>query len=326
MLVKIKRRKKIKFKDWVSIWLKEKEQDVVCGKCKASTLGIYECHVHSRLIPAFGDYYINSISEVLVESVIETWIKPDKGKALSKKTVKDIVILLKSIIKAAQKAGYRETALGEIQIQKRNSEKEKDVVDRTSLQKMVQYIYLNLNYELLGVLISISCGLRIGEVCGLKWEDISFEEKILKVKRTVQRVYRKKKEETSGYTKIMISTPKTESSVRIIPISSILLPALEKMYFGSDEAFVLTGTLSPMEPQRFRNHFYKYLKHMNIEKIKYHGLRHTFATRSLENNGDLKSISEMLGHSSPITTLRIYVHPQIEQKRKDVEFLQNIAF
>lgn len=162
-------------------------------------------------------------------------------------------------------------------------------------------------------------GMRIGEVCALKWEDIILEEQCLYVHQSMQRV--QNKEEKDSKTKVIIQTPKSDCSIRKIPVPNEMLQLLV-LSKKQNEAFLLTGLVnSYIEPRCLENHLDAVTKACGISKINFHALRHTFATRCVELGFDIKSLSEILGHASVDITLNRYVHPSMELKQKNMNRL-----
>lgn len=185
-------------------------------------------------------------------------------------------------------------------------------------KKIEDYCIKSEDLRDLGILLSLYAGLRIGEVCALKWENIDFENKLIDVTHTLQRVYVGKRD-----TKVIYTTPKTPKSIRKIPLSKLLynrLKEVSKKY--SKEAFVLTGEKEKwIEPIGFRYTYRLTLKQSKVNYKKYHTLRHTFATRCIKVGMDIKSLSEVLGHANVTITLNIYVHSSFETKNKYINRL-----
>lgn len=159
-------------------------------------------------------------------------------------------------------------------------------------------------------------GLRIGEVCALRWKNIDFEKKLIEVEKTVQRVYMGEKD-----SKLLFSEPKTIKSVRKVPIAEILLKKLKEIGKSySKEAFILTGTKDRfMEPITYRFTYKKVLRNCRVSYKKFHCLRHTFATRCIRAGMDVKSLSEVLGHNNVNVTLSVYVHSSYSVKKKFID-------
>ena len=162
-------------------------------------------------------------------------------------------------------------------------------------------------------------GLRIGEVCGLKWEDIDLDDGVIRVRRTVQTNYVYEPDGT-GRNKLSIGSPKSRTSRRDVPICAPLRARLERLDRPADvTAYFLTGTQSPTVPRTFRSSVDLFLSRHGIEKFNFHRLRHTFATRCIEAGVDAKTTSELLGHANVNITLNLYVHPNAEAKREAVD-------
>ncbi len=174
----------------------------------------------------------------------------------------------------------------------------------------------------LGILICLFTGIRLGELRALTWDNISIDTKKLHIKKTMQRLQDKSKEATHK-TYISIDEPKSRCSVRTIPIPDNIMQDLDPAY--SRNAYVLTGnTKEFIEPRTMENRFKSILKKCNIADANFHSLRHTFATRCIEVGFDIKSLSEILGHANVNITLNRYVHPSMEQKRKNMDKLSSM--
>ena len=174
-----------------------------------------------------------------------------------------------------------------------------------------------INIRKICVLLCLYTGLRIGEVCGLKWEDIDFSSKSLIVKRTIIRV---KNQNKNSKTILIESTPKSETSKRIIPIPNFIIELLRELK-QDNSYFILSNSKNLYDTRCLESFYERILKKCNIKKNKFHTLRHTFATRSIESKMDIKTLSEILGHSSVEITLKLYVHPTYEMKRTSIENL-----
>ena len=241
-----------------------------------------------------------------------------KAVGLSPKTVTNILSVLKNILLyAEQMKGCVIPNFHGISI--KQAQKPMRILSYAEQQKLSEYLYKNLNSCNLGVLICLYTGLRIGEICALKWEDISLEEQCLSVHRTMQRLQTQTDEEVK--TRIVISEPKSDCSIRTIPIPDEIFTLLKK-HKKADSTFVLTGKKYHfIEPRGMQYRFHTMMKHCGIENAHFHALRHTFATRCVEVGFDTKSLSEILGHASVNITLNRYVHPSMELKQKNMNML-----
>lgn len=170
-----------------------------------------------------------------------------------------------------------------------------------------------------GVFLVLYTGIRIGELCALQWKDIDFARATLKVRKTIQRIQNTDSHATSK-TKIVISEPKSKSSIREIPLTSSIMEIAWK-FVSFPDSYILTGTGRYIEPRTMQNHFKLYVKQSGISDANFHALRHTFATRCVEVGFEIKSLSEILGHASVNITLNRYVHSSFELKRSNMSKL-----
>lgn len=236
---------------------------------------------------------------------------------LSHKTVRDIIAVLKAILK------YYEEEYNKVLKIKRSGipkliKKKIQILNEKETLKLEEYCLSNSTLKNLGILICINTGIRIGEICALKWENIDLEERKIRIIHTVERLYNKK----CRNSKVVINTPKTESSIRSIPISDKLFQSLKiisKDY--KNDAFFLSGTNKLVEPRSYQYYFKDVLNKLNIKPYKFHSLRHTFATNCIKVGMDIKSLSEILGHADINITLKIYVHSSDKLKKKYLEKL-----
>lgn len=305
---------------WVTHWLERKEQLV-----KKSTYSAYVNIVVNHLIPKFGNWPLKRFTEERIQEYALLLLRHgrlDGSGGLSERSARDIIVVLKNSLREAMKLKLLPAAEFNIRFPNRQERYKINVLSKIVQQRLIQAIYLNLSNKSAGILLALYTGLRIGEICGLKWGDIDFENKLLHVRRTLQRVYRKNMD-GSGQSQIIISEPKTHSSKRSVPLSSLLIPVLRRLSSDNADNFFLSGTVKSVEVRTFRTFFENFLRKNNIDKVNFHALRHTFATRCIEAGGDCKTVSELLGHATVNMTLNLYVHPQIEQKRKCVELLND---
>ena len=296
------------YSDWLQIWLKDKQNYI-----KESTYANYSTVIHSYIIPTFTSQQLSDITEQLVQQETLNWIRKD---GLSCSTVKNIVMIIKSSLRAAQKTNLTTPQIIDILYPKAYSSDTPKILTKLDQAKLVQSAYLDLSSRSAGVLLALSTGIRIGELCGLKWSDVNFTNQTISVQRTIQRIY---DPGADIKTRIVIGEPKTISSKRTVPISTTMLPILYRLKSSQNSDYVLTGTSMFVEPRTYREYFNSLLKKSDIEHINFHALRHTFATRLIENGADYKTVSTILGHSSINMTLNLYVHPQLSQQRSAIE-------
>lgn len=258
----------------------------------------------------------NSKSCFLKKEDFINFFKVLEEKNVSSSIRKTLLYIIKASILVGHNKG--ETPLLDLsEIKFKPEKKEIEILSKLEQTKLESHILSKLNIRKLCILLTLYTGLRIGEVCGLKWKDIDFENHCLYVRRTIQRV---KCNDGNKKSKLIESTPKSKSSIRKVPIPAFIIELL-KDYYTNDEDFILSRSTKLYDPRLLESSFSRLIKKVGIKKIKYHALRHTFATRSIEAGVDIKTLSELLGHSSVDITLKTYVHTSDELKKKSIDKL-----
>lgn len=288
-------------------WKEEKKKYV-----KKSTYAAYQLLIQNHIKPYFGDLY--EVNEEKVQQFV--FDKLDAG--LSEKTIRDIIIVLKMILKFGIKNGYLEYVQIDAKFPSKQEKKDLDVLSKADQKKFMEHLRNNFTFKNLGIFVCLSTGMRIGEICGLRWCDVDTVEGVIKVRHTLQRIYIIEGE--TRHTELLLDTPKTANSVRDIPMSSELLKMLKSLNkVVNENYYVISNDIKPIEPRTYRNYYKKLCKQLDIPELKFHGLRHSFATRCIESKADYKTVSVLLGHSNISTTLNLYVHPNKEQKKKTID-------
>lgn len=301
-------------------WLAGEWLASVRGTVKESTYTRYYRNVYSYLVPALIKYSISRLDNTIVNQLKEELLLHGgkRGDGLSEKTVSDILSVLKMILFYAASEGYPVMNASLIKYPRRKK-KDISVIPPDIINRLEEILLTSEDAISLGILLTLHTGIRNGELCGLRWGDFSFYNKIVQINRTVERIANLEPNRKTK-TKLVISEPKTDTSKREIPLPKTLCDYL-KTKRRSPESYLLTGTDKPSEPHTLYVRFERFLRRNGFEGYTFHALRHSFATRGIESGFDAKSLSEILGHSDVTTTLRCYVHPSIEQKRKQMEAL-----
>lgn len=291
----------------VSLWKTDKKQYV-----KKSSFSAYVLLIENHLLPTFGE-------ETLIEEAqVQTFVFQKLAQGLSQKTIKDILIVLKMVLKFGAKHQWIIHVPFDIQFPTDREKYTIEVMSRANQKKIMLHIQEHFTFRNLGVYICLSSGMRIGEVCALTWEDIDTDNGIIHVSKTIQRIYLV--EDGLRKTELILDTPKTKNSIREIPMSRDLLKMLKPFKkIVNSSFFVLTNDAKPTEPRTYRAYYKNLMKSLNMPELKFHGLRHSFATRCIESKCDYKTVSVLLGHSNITTTLNLYVHPNLEQKKKAID-------
>lgn len=291
---------KEKYEERLNNWLLEKKEYI-----KEQSYIKYYTVIKNNIIPILGKYRINKITQ----DVLDTYFQSNEFNNLSLSIQNTIYYIIKSSIDNKK-----------ISFDKYNIKRPKYRINYLTSKEekiLIDYIINNMNINNLGILIFLYTGIRIGEICSLKWKDIDFINNTISIKRTSQRI-RNINSNTSKKTKIIVTTPKSISSIRTIPVGTSILNYLKEYYIDKD-CYILTSSNKPKDTRVYEKHFERVLIKCNLKKINFHSLRHTFATRCIESGIDVKSLSEILGHSNYSVTLNIYVHSSIDQKRRSID-------
>ena len=287
-----------------SVWKEDKRPYV-----KQSTFAAYMLILEKHILPYFGGM------QVLNERAVQAFVLDKLNGGMSVKSVRGILIVLKMIMKFGVKNEWMAYSEWEVKYPTAEAVKDLEVLTVANHKKILEYIRQNFTFRNLGIYICLSSGLRIGEVCALRWSDINIEDGTICVRRTIERIYII--EGDKRHTVLMINTPKTKNSCREIPMSKELLTLVKPLKkVVTPDFYILTNEDSPTEPRTYRNYYKRFMDKLGMKKLKFHGLRHSFATRCIESNCDYKTVSVLLGHANISTTLNLYVHPNMEQKKK----------
>ena len=297
--------------------------DSIKLQTKESTRNKYQNLLDSYILPVYGELPLEHITYDFIENHCNTLLQYG-GKnrtGLSPKTVTDTLSVVRNILRFAIRKGKAVPCDGST-IQIKHLSKTMRVLSKTEQDKLCQYLFSDLDACNIGILVCLFTGLRVGEICALRWEDISFADHTLRVHNTLQRV--QNRSGSGPKTKIIVTTPKSDCSIRTIPIPESLVRILIK-HQTSPKGYLLTNCESKfVEPRTMQNRFKRALKRSGIESANFHAIRHTFATRCIELGFDVKTLSEILGHATVNITMNRYVHPTLELKKESMERLSSL--
>lgn len=304
------------FCDLAGVWLENIRHTV-----RESTFTRYYRIVEKYLLPHMRGQNLKKIDQTYLSDLTGELLDHGgtKGTGLSAKTTTDILCVLKAILRYGREKGFPALDADSVHFPQKTS-KVSGIVTEKDRKQMERVIMEDFNLTGLGILFTLFTGVRIGELCGLRWEDINFPDSTVRIRRSVERIA-DLDPKTQTKTKVVLTLPKTESSVRVIPLQSFLVSVLEQ-YKREPECYLLTGTTEHMEPHTYYSKYRRYLKKNHLCYYSFHSLRHTFATRCVEAGFDAKALSEILGHSNVTTTLSVYVHPTLQQKRSQMQRLE----
>lgn len=296
---------------------------------KESTYRKYQNLWNSYIRPELGERHFSEITQDVLEAYCVNLLTSggDKGSGLSAKTVSDTLSLIRSIFHFC--AGRKIPVPCDTRaVTVKQSTRKMRVLTLNEQQVICDYIQGDQSIQNIGILICLFTGIRVGEVCALKWEDISLPEKTIHIHQTMQRIQTEDADEEGGSrTKIIVTTPKSQCSIRTIPLPDELVQVIHSLIMDRPavSGYFLTGSDTKwIEPRTMQNHFKRLLKRCEIEDANYHALRHTFATRCVELGFDVKSLSEILGHASVNITMNRYVHPSMRLKEENMQRLSEL--
>lgn len=292
-------------------------------RLKKSTYLKYQGIIYRHINPVLGKYCINTVDEKIINKFLLSKLEAgriDNGGELSQSYVKTIGIVLSSIINYAILHSYREPLKGKI-ILPRIDKQKIEILTNKEYSQLEQILLLDNSTTALGAILSLYTGMRIGEICALRWEDINLTQNTIYIKHTISRIL--SLNDAQKKTELVMDNPKTKASIREIPITSELKKILMKAQKNKLGSYVISENDSFVSPRTFEYRFHRLLTKNNVRNINFHILRHTFATRCVESNVDIKTLSEILGHSSVSITLNTYVHPSFESKLSQLEKLHD---
>ena len=310
------RRKKRTLGQLAEEWIGVRKTEV-----KITTVSTYKYTLSHYILPLLGSCGL----EELTTERLSDFVQELRTRELSPRTVNSALMVLKMMMSFAGERGYLMPKQYEIRNLKETG-KQAEILKEEDQRRLERFLQEDRERSREGIragmILSLYAGLRIGEVCALKWEDIDLKNGLLCVRKTLSRV-QELNEQGKRKTRIEIGMPKTGTSFRQIPLPAFLRAYLRKIRKAPD-CYLLTAQKRYMEPRAYQYQYKKIMRELGLEHCNYHMLRHTFATRCIEAGFDLKSLSEILGHASVNITLNRYAHPTMRMKLQNMEKLRDI--
>lgn len=299
------------YKKYLELWLEYYVKPVT----KEKTYNGYRQQVEKYIIPILGEYDLHQLTAERLQGFVASLMKME----LSSNTISGIISRLKTSLKTAKLVGKITLDLATVIVRPRIKERKIDCFTKKEQQKIEEYILSSGAIRMLGVIICLYTGVRLGELLSLKWDDINLAKGMISVSKTCRDSW-----ENGEYVKI-IDTPKTESSKRIIPIPKQLKGVFKRLSNQKCGEYVICGKSQyGAEVRTYQRSFSVLLDRLSIEHKGFHSLRHTFATRAVECGMDIKTLSEILGHKNPSITLKRYTHSMLEHKKQMMNRVGNL--
>ncbi len=306
----------VEYDEWSQTWLVEQQKVV-----KPATYSSYLSKLRKYIWPHIGKIALYELDEATIHQMIQAWVQT----GLSLSSIKVIFRIVKQSLKfAIQKELLQKNPCEWIQLPKGPKEKVHALTSKEQ-QQLEKVVSSETDLRAKAVILAMETGMRIGEIAGLKWEAVDLDKRLIKVNHTYQRIL----SEAGDKTILHLGPPKSESSRRVIPMTSKLHQLLTGLKKEAKSNFVFSVKEKPCEPRLLTYHFHRVRKKAKLEDIHFHQLRHTFATRCLEASGDTLNVSFLLGHDTPQLTAAVYFDSIVEKRIAVVGLMekaqQNIA-
>lgn len=293
----------MKYKDWLSQWL-------ICyikPRTKQRTYQKYCLQIRRHILPDLGDYEMSELTALRLQKFVV--VLSDKG--LSASTQNGIISVVKQSLKNAARLNVVDREYSDGMLRPKGRERKTGCFTKEEQRKIERYVLESGKPKLLGLVIALYTGVRIGELLALEWSDVDLKKGQISVWKSCYDGW-----ENGRYVKI-VEAPKTPSSVRDVPVPKQLTPIFKELKRNAASSYVIGGKKKyGVQVRSYQRTFENVLKKLGIPHKGFHALRHTFATRALECGMDVKTLSEILGHSDPNVTLRRYAHSLLEHKKQ----------
>ena len=294
----------MKYAEWLGIWL----ENYIKPSVKVRTYERYALIIDKHISMDVGKCEISELSALVLQNFITKLLESGNcktGKGLSANSVNSVISLIQSSLKTANMLGITEECSADKIKRPKLTEKPVECFSMQEQKQIESAVLSSKKDKLLGILLCLYSGLRIGELIALQWNDIDLTKGILTVSKSCH---------DSKYG-LVIDEPKTINSRRLIPLPKQLLPILKAQKKHSCSDYVVSANDKPISVRSYQRSFELLLKKLKITHKGFHSLRHTFATRALECGMDVKTLSEILGHKNPTITLNRYAHSLMEHKQ-----------
>lgn len=299
----------MKYKNWLAEWL----DNYVKIASKQRTYKRYFETVVTHIIPKLGECKMNDLTSIELQKFVTELLSNGNiktGKGLSSSAVNSIVTVLQSSLAVAHGLGLIESNPASNIKRPKLTEKQVECFGIAEQKQIERAVFADKRTYMLGVVVCLYTGLRIGELLALTWKDVDFGNGTISVTKTCY-----DGNDSEGKFGLIVDEPKTPSSRRIIPLSKQMISVLKEIRKQGNTERIISKDGKPLSVRTYQRNFASLLKKLHIAHRGFHALRHTFATRAIECGMDVKTLSEILGHKNATITLNRYAHSLMEHKR-----------
>ena len=310
--------KTITVSDWVRYWLEIYIRPVF----KPASYEHYRNYAEVHILPTLGEEPIVSVTPGRIQRFFNQEAAHGNHKTggpLSAKTMRNLRVVLDVAFKAALAEGVIDKNPVPLTVVRSVKTKRVEVMTNDMQQVLEEYLFSHYHHYHAGILFALFTGMRLGEICALRWSDYDESEKRLTVSRTVRRTKTYSDDPGEPKTRLVVTDPKSDASARELFMPPVLqeLLADQKIRFAKDhhiptddDFIVFSENGGMVDPDNLSHYFSRLLKKLGIDHVKFHAMRHTFATRTIEGGVDVATVSGLLGHTDVTTTTHFYVHPR----------------
>lgn len=318
--------------DWMDRWLEKYAKPTI----KLSTYCSYEMYIRVHVKPQLGNSYMNALTvddlqDFFLERSRHGNQKGDGG--LAPKTLTNIRNMLHlSFAQAVKNKVMAENPIEGVRLPKQRKA-EMRVLSRGEQDRLIQAAKRAPEPAAFGIIFDLFTGLRIGELCGLRWENVDMEKRMFRVCETRNRLPNFDDSIRASTSVRTVQSTKTDSSLRTVYILESLFADFQYYHdvqvaimeenpgYNRDGYVFCQENGDPYEPRTYQDLFKRCVRQAGIAEANFHSLRHTFATRALEQGMDVVTLAQLLGHANPSITLDKYGHALDDHKRESVERL-----
>lgn len=290
-----------------SEWVKEKRQRV-----KKTTLSAYIYLMELRVLPVFGQH------EHMTTAELQQFVNQCYDQGLSRNSINATLSVLKLVVNYGIMREWFTAEPSQPYLPPHLNKNQPEVFNIQEEAQLICHLLKQATPLDAAVLLSITAGLRLGEICGLQFGDIQLSDHSCMIQRTVSVTYSRAERRTA----LTVNVPKTVHSYRTVPlhptVEALLSARMKKFSPPKPDVYFFTEGQKPLHPNQLRSYYRRTLNTLRLPKLRFHALRHTFATRCIESGCDVKTLSAILGHANVQTTLNLYVHPSMEQKQRSI--------